>query len=298
MPLPIAIALMLVLALAPGCVVRRRVISRQTAPGSPPRQLATASRDELIRRVRLNYEAVKSLTATADMTPALGSVYKGEITEYKDVRAYLLFRKPMSIRIIGLYPVVRSKAFDMVSDGTAFRIFIPSKNRFIEGRNDAPAASKNSLENLRPEAFLEALLIPPPSADEDAVLEDATDEDEALYILHLIRKTPAGNLMLSRNIWFDRLTLRIVRQKAFDSDGNIVSDTRYKDWKIVSGVSFPETIDINRPKDGYGVVMTMIKLEMNTPTPNEKFVLEQPEGSQLQLIGNTGSVETIKEAQH
>ncbi len=56
------------------------------------------------------------------MTPALGSSEKSKITEYKDVRGYILFRKPTDIRIIGLYPVVRNKAFDMVSNGKDFRL--------------------------------------------------------------------------------------------------------------------------------------------------------------------------------
>jgi len=123
----------------------------------------TATKDDLVNRMRRLNDNVRSFSATVDMTPAVGSVYKGEITEYKDVRAYVLFRRPAEIRIIGLYPVVRSKAFDMVSTGNEFRIYIPAKNRFVEGTNDAPANSANKLENLRPAAFLEAMLIPPPA---------------------------------------------------------------------------------------------------------------------------------------
>ena len=83
------------------------------------------------------------------MVPALGTAEKSQITEYKDVRGYILFRKPEHIRIIGLYPVVRNKAFDMVSDGSTFRLYIPAKNRFVTGRNEVTVLSKNKLENLR-----------------------------------------------------------------------------------------------------------------------------------------------------
>jgi len=38
-----------------------------------------------------------------------------------------LFRKPSDIRIIGQLPVVRTKAFDMVSNGTAFKVYLVSK---------------------------------------------------------------------------------------------------------------------------------------------------------------------------
>jgi hypothetical protein len=69
----------------------------------------------------------RSFSATVDMVPALGSSEKSKITEYKDVRGYILFRKPADIRIIGLYPVVRNKAFDMVSNGKDFRLYLPGQ---------------------------------------------------------------------------------------------------------------------------------------------------------------------------
>ena len=67
--------------------------------------------------VTRQFDAVRDFNAEVDMVPALGTAEKSKITEYKDVRAYILFRRPADIRLIGLYPVVRAKAFDMVSDG-------------------------------------------------------------------------------------------------------------------------------------------------------------------------------------
>jgi hypothetical protein len=128
------------------------------------------------------------------MVPALGSAEKSKITEYKDVRAYILFRKPGDIRLIGLYPVVRNKAFDMVSDGTDFKLYIPARNRFLVGRNEIDQPSQNKLENLRPQHFLEALLVRPIDARSDKVLlENFTDEDNAFYILHVVHVNGGGS---------------------------------------------------------------------------------------------------------
>ena len=80
-------------------------------------QLLVADRQTLIDSIVRQYEAVHDFNATVDMVPALGTAEKSKITEYKDVRAFILFRKPADIRLIGLYPVVRNKAFDMVSNG-------------------------------------------------------------------------------------------------------------------------------------------------------------------------------------
>ncbi len=220
-----------------------------------------------------------------DMTPSLGSVYKGEITEFAGVRGFVLFRQPDEMRIIGLDPVIHTRAFDMVSMGPEFKVYLPSKNRFVEGRNDAPATSTNKMENLRPIAFLQALMIHPPDpATETAVLEDDTDEEHALYIL-LILNTQNNRTVLARSVTFDRQTLEIVRQKIFNAAAVTISDTRYSAWKIFGGISFPSSIDINRPQDGYGVVMTVTKMQMNLDLPADKFELARPEGTQLQVIG-------------
>ena len=45
-------------------------------------------------------------------------------------------RKPNQIHIIGLYPVIRSKAFDMASNGLDFKLYIPSRNLFLTGSNE------------------------------------------------------------------------------------------------------------------------------------------------------------------
>src|SRR5579863_1500755 len=179
------------------CLARRRGFTR---PGGKTTQtLLVADRDTLLRVVARQYAAVHDFNATVDMVPAQGSAEKNHITEYKDVRAFILFRKPADIRIIGLLPVVRSKAFDMVSNGTTFRLYLPTKNRFITGRNETQELSDNKLENLRPHQFLDALVVRP--VDVRAVkllLENFTDEDNAFYIIHEIHETPEGQLNLLR----------------------------------------------------------------------------------------------------
>ena len=279
----VAVAVSLLSLSLSSCLVRRRLVTRQGKHDTRPLRSATV--DELTANIRARFDSVRSFSATMDMTPSLGSVYKGEITEFAGVRGFVLFRQPDEMRIIGLDPVIHTHAFDMVSMGPDFKVHLPSKNRFVEGRNDAPATSANKLENLRPIAFLQALMIHPPEpATETAVLEDDTDEDHALYILLILNKQN-GRTVLARSVTFDRQTLEIVRQKIFNAAAVTISDTRYTAWKIFDGISFPSSIDINRPQDGYGVVMTVTKMQMNLELGADKFELVRPEGTQLQVIG-------------
>lgn len=272
-------------SLMTSCLARRRVITRNKS--TPTQTLLTADKETLLKLIENQYRLIETLSATVDMVPSVGSVIKGKITEYKDFLAYIRFRKPADIRIIGLYPVVRNKAFDMAADATGFHLYLPSKNQFITGKNEpVTEPSPNKLENLRPSFFLDAMLIPPPTNKEICLPVDFTDEDNAAYILHFLEVGSGDSLRLVRDVWFSRLDLHIVRQMTFDAGGEILTDARYSDWKIVHGVAFPKVIDINRPKDAYGVVMTLEKVEFNKPLENEQFVLEQPKGSELVVLGS------------
>ena len=148
---PIPLLFVCLLRRLSSCIARRRLIARKGASTTQP--LLTADRQTLIDSIVRQYEAVHDFNAEVDMVPALGTAEKSKITEYKDVRAYILFRKPADIRLIGLYPVVRNKAFDMVSNGDDFKLYVPSKNRFLVGKNEIEKPSPNKLENLRPAAL-------------------------------------------------------------------------------------------------------------------------------------------------
>ena len=265
------------------CVVRRRLIVRPGAKSS--QTLLVATRSDLMKAIADQYGAVQNLTATVDMTPALGSTEKSHLTEYKDVRGYILFRKPADIRIIGLYPVVRNTAFDMVSNGTDFKLYLPVKNAFLTGRDVIEKPSANKLENLRPQHFLDAILVRPPAPGDKVILENYTDEENAYYILHLVQEKTPGQLDLSRTIWFSRIDLNIAREIILDPDGNILTDARYSQWREYDGVPFPKHIEINRPRDEYAVVLDVVKMDINKGVSDDKFVLNQPPGTKLETVG-------------
>jgi hypothetical protein len=279
--LPILV-LCLMSAAASSCVARRRLIPR----AGNTKALEVADLATLLSVLNRQYEAIHDFSAQVDMVPALGSAEKNHITEYKDVRAYIRFRKPSDIRLIGLYPVVRGKAFDMVSNGADFKLYIPSKGRFIVGRDSVEKLSPNKLENLRPQHFLDALVVRPIDPKTDKVmLLNFTDEDNAYYIIHEVRQLANGQLQPRRTIWFSRLDLLMARQTIFDEAGNPLTDARYSQWHPYDNVPFPKHIEINRPQDEYAMVLDILKMDINKGVEDDQFVLDQPDGTTLQVVG-------------
>jgi len=96
-------------------------------------------------------------------------------------------------------------------------------------------------------------------------------------------------LRLDRTIWFNRANLEMSRQMIFDAAGNILTDARYSEWKAFDKVSFPKHVEINRPQDEYGVVIDIVKLDINKGVTDDKFVLEQPPGTTLRVLGRTAA---------
>jgi outer membrane lipoprotein-sorting protein len=285
---PVAILLLcLISAVLSSCLAHHLPFGR--AGANPNQKLLTADQPALIEAISRQYNAVRDFSATVDMAPSLGSAEKNRITEYKDVRAYIYFRKPAEMRILGLAPLVRTRAFDMVSDGADFKLYISTQNRFIVGRNAVQAPSKNKLENLRPEHFVTGLLVRPlDPKTEQLTMINLTDENNAFYILIALHDV-AGKLQPARSIWFSRVDLQMARQLIFDDNGNILTDARYSQWHAYDNVPFPKHIEINRPRDEYGVIIDIVKMDINKGVPDDKFVLTQPEGSTLEVVGQPPS---------
>lgn len=243
-----------------------------------------ATKDDLIRRVHAISDPLHSFQAKVDMAPSVGSLYGGKVTDYPSIAGIVIFRRANDIRVIGLDPVIHGTAFDMLAVGNDFKVSIPAKSQFIEGRDDAPANSANKLENLRPSAFRTSLLIAPPEAGEITVLADDTDETKSVYILMCVKRD-GDTYTLTRNLYFDRHTLALTRQKTFDAAGYITSQTQYSDWKRFAGVQFPTSIDIQRPQDGYELNLKVTDMKMNGPeATDEKFVLNQPPSYTLKVL--------------
>jgi outer membrane lipoprotein-sorting protein len=268
------------------CLFRSRRVERQlsTAP------LKSATQVELIDYVNAQAAKIKTLQATVDIDTSVGGVKKGKVTDYQQIRGYILARKPAMLRMIGLMPIVRNRAFDMVSDGRDFKLWIPPKNRFVIGRNDVETHNlQQPLENLRPQHIYDALILREVDPENEiAVMENGfeivTDAkhhqiQQADYQIDVIRK--GKHAFLSRKIIFSRTDLLPHRQLVYDQDGNLATDSRYEGYKDYNDVYFPSQIEIWRPQEEYDITLTIVKLQLNEPLPDDKFALEQPPGAQV-----------------
>jgi Domain of unknown function (DUF4292) len=283
----LASLVLLVVLPTTGCLFRTRPVEEQYSKAP----LKESTQQELIDTINQQAEAIHSLKATVDIDSSAGGMKKGHVTDYKEIRGYVLARKPDSLHMIGLMPFVRTTAFDMVSDGQEFKLWIPPKNKFVIGKNRVMTPNaEQPMENIRPQNIYEALLIRHIDPNtEIAVMENGYEtlhdakghrvlqED---YELIIIRKEGSGG-KLSRKIIFGRTDLKPHRQFIYDDNGNLATDAHYAEYKDFEGTSFPSRIEIYRPQEEYDITLHMLKLDLNTPLKDEQFVLSQPPGAQV-----------------
>lgn len=246
-----------------------------------------ATREELIEKFNAQAAGAKSLNATVELRPTAGSRYSGLIQEYHEVKAFLLAKRPGDIRMIGQAPVISKTIFDMTSDGTTFRVSLPTKNKFLVGDVGVERSSAKPLENLRPQHLFDALIWPEIVKGEAPLFEEFNDENARYYVLTVLRGGYTKEI--ARKIWFDRADLNVARMQYYGPKGALLSDIHYGDWQpagdSANALSYPRGIRISRPHDDYRIELQIAKLALNEELPAERFQLVQPPNSELVKVG-------------
>ena len=291
-------------AFSGGCVTnngvtRKTTVSPETRPVSKD-----AAREELLEKYNSLAASVKSLNATVELKTTAGSKYSGLIQEYHEVKAFLLAARPANVRMVGQAPVINKTIYDMASDGKEFRVWLPTKNKFLTGEVALERNSEKPLENLRPQHLLDALLWPEIRKEETTLLEEFNDENARYYVVTVLRG--GYRTEIYRKIWFDRADLNVVRLQAFGPKGTLLSDVRYSDWQPLTDPppaangpqSYPRALRIDRPHDDYRLDLQVMKIEFNAELPTERFQLAQPANSELvRVTAAADSKQPAKEPQ-
>ena len=288
---------LLCLPLITGCLYHTRKLQAVKPPGVVMNADATLLASILSR----TYDSIQTLSATVDLQASVGGTQKGSVTDYTSFRGFILLRKPEMLRVIGLLPVVRTQAFDLASDGSTFKLYIPSKTEAIEGKNSLTAKSPNQLLNLRPNMFFDSMLIRKIqpndqvflTTDNNVVQDPKTKKyiEVRDYLLWFVRaktgtKGPdtIPELIPERRVRFSSENLQPIEQVVYDQDGKPETVTLYGPLQTFGTEKFPGTITIKRPQEEYQIVMTIQKLVLNQTLKDDQFQLDIPDGVKIQKL--------------
>lgn len=285
-------ALLLLLPALSGCLVHTRTVKQAKMPNV----IRTATADQLVQQVNEQCQAINSLSATVEFQATEGGPRKGKEKTYTSFSGYILLRKPEAVRVIGLVPVLHTRAFDMASDGNTFKLLIYyPHDHVIEGANSVTKESPNPLENLRPKIFFDSLLINCIRLDDLVTLTNDTENKidpkskqvmlDPQYDLTVVRRKPdSQQLIPQRVIHFSRVDLQTVQEDIYDAEGSIQTQAIYGPLQQFGPHLFPGTITIKRPLEEYQIVITVQKVNVNLTLTDDQFEIKIPEGTPVRKL--------------
>ena len=252
----------------------------------------SATPQELVNQLSQRWDALNTLTATVEIHATELKTTEGLAKDYPSCRGYIVMRKPNMLRVAGTYFGV--KIFDMASDGSNFKLVIPSKNLVIEGSNTVTEKSENQWENLRPDFFLDAIAVrglDPGNeymvAGESETIEDAARKhlyNEQEYTLTAMQPKAGPEKLPLRVIMFHRDDMLPYSQDVYDSAGNLETQITYSNYARFSANKYPSRVTIRRPQEGVILVLTVEDVKENIDLPDDEFQVKIPEGTSIRQV--------------
>lgn len=268
-------------------------IKRKLPVPLAPAAVQAATPEQLVARLDDRWKNLSALTATVEIYATEYKTMQGEAKSYPSCRGYVVIGKPNRLRVLGTYFGV--KIFDLATNGTDFTLEIPEKNLAIKGSNVAQARSKNTWENLRPPFFFDSMVVRGLEPDEHYFVtsETVTIEDPGKkhlylmpeYILNINRVNPGTRSETPvRIVKFHRDDLMPYEQDIYNSKGELQTQVIYEGYRRYDSVTYPSTISIRSPLDGFKLVLSVISVHENMTLKADQFQLELPAGMKIQQL--------------
>lgn len=274
-----------------GCLFTRRHLP---VPKEPT-VIQTVTPDELVKQIDQRAAVLDSLYATVEIRASTLKTKEGIEKDYTAFPGIIMMRKPRMLRVYGRVPVIGTRMFDMVSDGTNFTLYIPSKNLAYEGPNELRKKSANAIENMRPGFFFDAMVLRGLEPDDyySVTADTETIEDPQKkhlysvpeYVLSITRHNPGSrNDTPVRVVTIHRDDLMPYQQDLYDQEGNLETEVFYSRYSDYGNSKYPGVVTIKRPLEGVQIVLTVEKVVENMPLTDDQFQIKLPDDTKIQRL--------------
>jgi hypothetical protein len=281
-----------------GCLTHKHTVLKT----HPPEVVFNATLDQLLDSTNSRYNDLNSIFLPVQISTTTGGSMQGVVKESISFKAYIVIGKPEMIRVILLVPLLGSKALDMVSDGSNFKMLIPSKHCAIVG-SDISQPSQKGLYSLRPAVILDSLLIK--GRGNEQVVSMTQDSrvyanpnkrkdyiQEPDYDIEFLSQPDGPVARTLRVLHISRVNLLPYRQDIYNAEGKVATQAIYSNYEKFGDVQFPMKIVIQRPLDELGLTIVVSKPTFNQKLPLDQFDLVIPAGTATQDMNDPVSAKS------
>ncbi len=247
--------------LAAGCAT----VTPPAPPPSAPVQSAAELDPWLKALVRRDLELV--------------SMQSGAVMEYTaadrhvKAREQIAAERPSSLRVEAMSPF--GVALILAARGKQLKIFEPTEHKFIRAAADADTLDRYVQIPMEPAEAVGLLmgLVPDISRLAATAPEAITSEGEMTVA------SWRDKMVGMREVGFQDGRLAMVRQR--QSDGRVVYDVRYSEYRDIGGLMFAYLVDADFPLAGSHVTFRYERPIVNGAIAPSTFVLTPPPGVQI-----------------
>jgi hypothetical protein len=281
-----------------GCLVHTHTVLKT----HPPEVVMNATLDELLSSTNARYSELNSMVLPVQISTMTGGSMQGVVKESISFKGYIIIEKPQMIHVLLQVPLLGSRALDMVSDGSRFKMLIPPQHCAIVG-SDVSLPSQKGLYSLRPAVILDSLLIQ--GRGDDQVVSMTQDSrvvpnpnkrkdyiQEPDYDIEFLSQPDGPVAHTLRVLHISRVNLLPYRQDIYNADGKVVTQAVYTNYEKFGDIQFPTRIVIQRPLDELGLTIVVAKPTFNQKLQPDQFELMIPPGTATQNMDDPVSAKS------
>jgi len=281
-----------------GCLVHRHTVLKT----HPPDVVQNATLQQLLDSTNSRYDELNSMMLQVQISTMTGGATQGVVKESISFGGYIVISKPEMIRVLLLVPLVKSRALEMVSDGTSFKMLVPPQHCAIVG-SDVSLPSQKGLYSLRPAVILDSLLIK--GRGENQVVSMTQDSrvvanpkkrkdyiQEPDYDIEFLSQPEGPVARTLRVLHISRVNLLPYRQDIYNDEGKVITQAVYSNYEKFGNIEFPKKIVIQRPLDELGLTIVVSKPTFNQKLPPDSFELQIPSGIATQNMDDPVSAKS------
>lgn len=189
--------------------------------------------------VQLKQATVEELTALLSQQEAAIQTMKGLFSAKvrggivpiaSRVEGTLYYRRPNAMRLRG-FTAVGGELFEFVQAGDQFRLRLPTMGRVLSGSPSDMGEMGKLARPFQLSVWAMGGLLGTGKITKDETV--ALVEEGDRYRLEVSGPSPSGAQLMRRKLWFERQTLRVVREDRLTESGAIEATIQYEDFRAI-----------------------------------------------------------------
>jgi len=226
---------------------------------------------------------ISELRARYDMIENLATNMKVNIEtkeNKQEIREYLWYNRPDKLKIYALGVFDEPKVIVWAVEESFTMLFIQEK-RAIEAQLTDEVLTKIFNLDMRVSDVRNAIFANPFLDGNTKNIRMTSSGDKFLIKRPSLRENHTEEIMVTL---IKNTDVVVTNWKLLDSEGNLVQNMKFDDYREVGGILRPLKVAIHRPVEGTEISFNSVQPEINSEFKDDVFQIRLPPGTEIQTL--------------